>query len=407
VIGYLGTTPEGTITRVNETFVALTGRSREELLGKVRFQELLTPGGRLFHETHYAPLLHLQDGVREVALDIRRQDGSSIPVLVNSVVRRDAAGQPVAISTAVFPAPERRSYERELLRARDAERTLRKRVERLQSLTARLAAEVDGERVAEAIERELADNMGVVDLTLELVDDSGRELQVVRRLVGSDSADRQSVVLPLNVGERSIGVLQLGFARSQPFAPDERRFLDACANQCAQAIERGRLFTAVAALAGTDELTGLPNRRTLYEHLSPELARAQRSGAPVCLAVLDLDHFKRYNDTYGHSAGDRLLRRVAGAWRGTLRPRDVLARYGGEEFVVLIADSSIAAACPILERLARSMPAGVTCSIGVAEWDGAETGDDLIDRADAALYRAKQLGRDRIEAAPAVIAPLP
>jgi phosphoserine phosphatase RsbU/P len=116
--GYLSTAMDGTIVRVNRTFLKWTGYDLKDLVGRKRFDQLLTPGGRIYHETHYAPLLRMQGNVREIAVDIVRPSGESLPVLVNSVVKRDGDGTPVAIRTALFDASHRREYERELLRAR-------------------------------------------------------------------------------------------------------------------------------------------------------------------------------------------------------------------------------------------------------------------------------------------------
>jgi PAS domain S-box-containing protein len=116
--GYLSTLPDGLIVRVNETLLSWTGYSRDELVGRRRFAELLSPGGRIYHETHYAPLLRMQRAVREIAVEMVRADGSRIPVLVNSVMLLDEAGRPRVVRTTVFDATERKEYERELLRAR-------------------------------------------------------------------------------------------------------------------------------------------------------------------------------------------------------------------------------------------------------------------------------------------------
>ena len=118
--GYLTTALDGSILRVNRTFEELTGRKRAELLG-TRFQDLLTPGGRIYHETHYAPLLRMQGSVREIAIEIVRSDGSNVPAFVNAVLRHDNAGQPRVIRTTVFDATDRRRYEQELLKARRRE----------------------------------------------------------------------------------------------------------------------------------------------------------------------------------------------------------------------------------------------------------------------------------------------
>jgi PAS domain S-box-containing protein len=114
--GYLSTLPDGTIVKVNRTFCSWTGRPAEEVLG-VRFQDLLSVGGRVFHETHLAPLLRMQGAVREIALDVLRVDGSVLPCLLNAVEVRDDAGTPVLLRATLFEATARRRYERELLAA--------------------------------------------------------------------------------------------------------------------------------------------------------------------------------------------------------------------------------------------------------------------------------------------------
>ncbi|HEX3975654.1 MAG TPA: diguanylate cyclase [Solirubrobacteraceae bacterium] len=163
--------------------------------------------------------------------------------------------------------------------------------------------------------------------------------------------------------------------------------------------ERHALLRRLETLALTDQLTGLPNRRAWEDTLARELARAARDGLPVCVAVLDLDGFKRYNDELGHLAGDGLLSRAADAWRSELRGGDVLARYGGDEFAALIPGRALDTAIVVVERLRRAAPEGCTCSAGAAMWDGAESATDLFGRADAALYVAKQSGRNQLAAA--------
>lgn len=116
--GYLSTLPDGTIVRVNATLLEWTGHTAEELVGRP-FPDLLTAGGRIYHETHYAPLLRMQGAVREIALELRCADGRRLPVLLNSTLRTDGAGEPIMIRTTVFDATDRRRYETELLRARE------------------------------------------------------------------------------------------------------------------------------------------------------------------------------------------------------------------------------------------------------------------------------------------------
>jgi diguanylate cyclase len=152
----------------------------------------------------------------------------------------------------------------------------------------------------------------------------------------------------------------------------------------------------LSELVRVDELTGLPNRRAWSAELPIAIERARRDQVVLSIALLDLDHFKRFNDEFGHQAGDRLLKSATAAWSGQLRAVDQLARYGGEEFIALLPRATAELATGVLERLRAVTPAGQTFSAGVATWDGNETSEELIGRADQALYQAKDAGRDRI-----------
>ena len=116
--GYLSTAPNGLIVKANRTFLTLTGYRASDVVGRRRFVDLLTVGGRIYHETHYAPMLQMQGTAREIALDLVCADGRRLPVLVNSVLERDAGGAPIVVRTAVFDATHRRAYERELVQAK-------------------------------------------------------------------------------------------------------------------------------------------------------------------------------------------------------------------------------------------------------------------------------------------------
>jgi diguanylate cyclase (GGDEF)-like protein len=152
----------------------------------------------------------------------------------------------------------------------------------------------------------------------------------------------------------------------------------------------------LAALARHDGLTGMPNRRAWDGELPVAMDRARRDGVPLSVAMLDLDHFKRFNDQHGHQAGDRLLKSATAAWRAMLRTTDLLCRYGGEEFSVLLPGATTEEAAEVLERLRAVTPQEQTFSAGLACWDGQEISEELVARADRALYAAKAAGRDHV-----------
>jgi diguanylate cyclase (GGDEF)-like protein len=171
-----------------------------------------------------------------------------------------------------------------------------------------------------------------------------------------------------------------------------------------------RLTEELERLATTDALTGLPNRRQLMTFMEQEVQRAERSGRPLALAMLDIDRFKSINDTHGHQAGDTVLQIVAQELQRVTRGGDLLGRIGGEEFAVLMPETSLEQARWACERLRKAvskrvmrysngMSGHVTISSGVALLAGKEGSTHLIARADAALYQAKEDGRDRVRLA--------
>ncbi|PKM21785.1 MAG: GGDEF domain-containing protein [Gammaproteobacteria bacterium HGW-Gammaproteobacteria-14] len=173
--------------------------------------------------------------------------------------------------------------------------------------------------------------------------------------------------------------------------------------QLSEAMER------LAEIAVRDSLTGLYNRRHFIDRLEEAIALAERSGDSFHLALIDLDHFKKVNDSHGHQVGDNILQRFANIARQTLRRSDVLARYGGEEFIVLFPEGGAEDIAEVLERLRENfstlihddLVAGlrVTLSAGLANWRPGDNADNLTLRADEALYTAKHKGRNRLEVA--------
>ncbi|MDA8334342.1 MAG: sensor domain-containing diguanylate cyclase [Peptococcaceae bacterium] len=215
------------------------------------------------------------------------------------------------------------------------------------------------------------------------------------------------VCVPLMAEGSIFGNISLFFPGSGEISGrEDQELVGMFAAHIALAIWNNRLMRMVKRDSLTDQLTGLPNRRFVIEAIQRELERTGRYGGTFSLAMVDIDHFKRINDQFGHDEGDRVLLFLAETTRQTLRKADVAARYGGEEFLFLLPQTGLPAACQVVDRVARLFyegtrgpvfkAPGVTFSAGLVEYpaDGNDVGE-LIKRADTRLYRAKQLGRNR------------
>ncbi len=212
--------------------------------------------------------------------------------------------------------------------------------------------------------------------------------------------------VPLLAHGRALGLLAIDSHREDFFTLEHVQLVSAFAGQVALALENARRYEETQAQALTDPLTGLYNRRGLIELGKIELARAQRQGKPFSAIILDIDHFKRVNDTYGHPIGDQVLQVIAQRCQKGLRELDLIGRYGGEEFLVFLPETDWKTAFAIANRLrlliaevaipTRAGPLRVTISLGVSQHVDADNGlDGMIERADQALYQAKAQGRNR------------
>lgn len=242
-------------------------------------------------------------------------------------------------------------------------------------------------------------------------DDERREGALARKRARNARLGSRMVV-PVRFRGKLFGVMQAAKMRGEPdFDRRDLELLGAMANQAAMAVENARLFDEVQRLANTDELTGLSNRRDLFDRGQRELDRSVRSEQPVSALMLDIDSFKAVNDTHGHSIGDEVLREIAARIQGAVRDVDIVGRYGGEEFAVVLPETELDIALVVAERVRNAISnrpfetgAGsldIRASLGVAQADkrGGETIGHLLDRADTAMYVAKTDGGDLVKAA--------
>ena len=219
-----------------------------------------------------------------------------------------------------------------------------------------------------------------------------------------DEPDYPPVVAAAYVGMVVVVLLSSTFLTTR--VQSTREHLRRQKAELAQALEQ------IRQLATHDDLTGLLNRRAMLDRMQLEQHRSLRSGSPLLIAQLDIDHFKAVNDTHGHAAGDLVLQSFADTVRRNVRDTDVLARWGGEEFVLLLCDTPAADAVALMERLRQAVqamqvpvaqggqPITVTVSIGLARHTPADPLAGTLERADRALYAAKAGGRNRVVPAP-------
>ncbi|HNS96426.1 MAG TPA: diguanylate cyclase [Polyangiaceae bacterium] len=214
-------------------------------------------------------------------------------------------------------------------------------------------------------------------------------------------------IVPLLTSERIVGCLVVDHAFSDgEVSVGRQHLLATIADLSAIAIEKSKIFDEMRALAQVDGLTGLANRHTYNQAIHRLLTQGRQTGRPLSIIVLDIDHFKRFNDKHGHLAGDDALRFVASVLRANARKTDIVARYGGEEFVVVLPDTTYEQALSVAEKLISTVRVEstttawgtITICAGVASSpEGGMDGTTLFENADKALYRAKRNGRDRVE----------
>ena len=235
------------------------------------------------------------------------------------------------------------------------------------------------------------------------------------RVIGALLKDKNKIqreegllVLPLSAEGRLRGILYLKEPSKGKFHKEDIKVATLISGQLAYALRNLQMYKRMENLSITDELTGLYNYRYFQERLSEELKRVKRSFRPLSLILIDIDHFKKVNDTCGHKRGDRVLKKIADIIRLGLREFDIAARYGGEEFVLLLPDTTLKESIAIAERTRKNIwgynfskeniPFSITISIGVTAYHPGDRKDQdqLFEEVDRFLYRAKKRGRNRV-----------
>lgn len=242
------------------------------------------------------------------------------------------------------------------------------------------------------------------------IKDTGKETRFLHYKGESPMASSSFLSLPLVYKDEVLGVINFSRRGISTFTYQDVKMLSLVANQVALAIANARLYTKTRELSVKDELIGIHNRRYFQQMLQMEWKRAVRFHRPLSMVMIDVDHFKEYNDTFGHIQGDQVLKQTGQMMRRNLREVDTVARFGGEEFVLLLPDTDKRGAIAVAEKV-RLLVEGhgflnddhkdtrmVTISAGISTYpDDVDQMDDLIDHADIALYRAKETGRNRVE----------
>lgn len=420
---------DGSWLDVNDTLCATLGRDRSDLLAQ-RFQDVSHPDDLAAELELVASVLAGHGDRYDTEKRYLRPEGSAVPAHLYVSLVRDEEGHPLHFISQVVDLTE-------LTAALEAVRVSE---ESLRAVASAVRSFATGGDVRAAI---CGAAGGLPDIAMAwLLERDGAVFRVTastdpgllgravapgevsaaatvfasgERLTVDDIAGRSDLSAhlstlglhgclfePVRQGRVVVGVLAAAWSCPLADVPlGSITTIGLLAEEAATVIERGDLLEQLDRLARHDALTGLENRRAFDEELPRELSRANRSGRPLSIAMIDLDHFKLYNDAHGHQAGDELLASAARAWSDVLRADDRLVRYGGEEFVLLLPDCELDGALVIAERIRELVPGGQTCSVGVAQWRPGESAESLLRRADDALYDAKRDGRDRVALAAA------
>lgn len=449
--GLLCTDIGGAITEINDTLLVWIGRDRDAVTGQP-FGSLLETGSRVFYETRQVPVLHLHDAV-EVSLTLRRDDGSMLPVLISSVIVRDAGGEPSAVRTAVFDASARQEYERELLLARRSAEQSEARVAALKNASSAFGSSSSERGLSDELANAARTAFEAAEVGVFLIDEESRfwlaggsypleewipvgsvglgseslnsgEIRAFGTLAEvraesptlADAMDNARLVaisiVPMLEDGVAVGVFVSWFGRPHDFDSQFIELQEALGRQAAQTLLRLRLQRQLERLALHDQLTGLANRALIQEEVNRAIAASTRQSCPMAVIFIDLDGFKAVNDRLGHGEGDSVLRQVARRLKTGVRQQDVVGRFGGDEFVAICENADEEAAASIAERIRSVIDAPydglpdelrITASVGVVtvpgDGESEPSADELLNLADNAMYRSKSTGKNLVSVA--------
>jgi diguanylate cyclase (GGDEF)-like protein len=228
-----------------------------------------------------------------------------------------------------------------------------------------------------------------------------------QRVFADNYETKNCIIAPLICQDRVVGVLNLADKMgSKSFSCDDIALVELFSQLIGASIGNIKLFEKIQRQATMDGLTGLANHKTFYETLEKELWRTRRYGGQISLIMVDIDNLKKVNDAYGHHAGDKVIKEISKKVKASIRQSDTAARYGGDEFAVILPNTSLTDAVVVAERMVGSVSDSpitwkkeqitLSISVGVGEYDGQSSPEDVTSRSDQALYTAKQAGKNTV-----------
>jgi len=444
--GVYRSTPDGRLLAANPALVRMLGYDSEEELLKINVRDLyVDPGQR----SMWLQRMDLQGTLRDAELILRRKDGQQIIVLDNARAVRNEQGEVAYYEGILTDITERKRGEEMLARSRyelailnELSRALSSTLEMETILTTALQQTMDIAAMPVGIISLYDRRTGRLDPQVwrqapdELLQRLRSPLQSLPlhhqalslgrsmhsedlwsdpritedlRLLDRHCGLRSLIIVPLLAHREPLGTIGLWDRTTRPMADPDLALLTSMGHQIALALDNALLFRQVETLAITDSLTGVYNRRYLDQTLPAEIGRASLQGYPLGLFMCDIDHFKQWNDTYGHLLGDQVLALIAQTIRATIRDTDWVARYGGEEFVAVLPGCRPGILPRVAEKVRRAINdislvaitggtvPSPTVSIGIASYpDHGETAIALLQAVDRALLAAKAAGRNRV-----------